>query len=181
MMRRVSRWIEVWAWRYQFVLYSKLWCKMLWQLKPVCKWTRVWCDSCATNIQLHNNTIKIEVELQTQLLGAPRRMSHVMVLNWRCVFLVCHFHWGYKKTFLIYPQPALAPFLGTGFMGHIPVHPYFSLISRVILHLVRGSEMEDKASAYLRCWPTYSLTVVVGRGIPDYFKECVLLVDATLL
>lgn len=147
---------------------------MLWQLKPVCKWTPVWCDSRAGKIRPHNNTTK-NMKLQTQLLGASCCMSHMTVLKWRCVFLIRHFHRGYKKTSLSYPPPALTPFLGVGFMGRIPVHPYFSLISCVILHHVRGSEVEDVTYTYLRCWPTYSPAAVDGRGVPGYFTECVLL------
>lgn len=142
---------------------------MLWQLKPVCKWTRVWCDSRAGNIQPHNKTTKIEMKLLTQLLGASchgsRDGSQVKM---------CFPHPSFLPWYT-YPQLALVPFLGVGFMGRIPVHPYFSLISRVILHFVHGSEVEDVVYTYLRCWPTYSLAAVNGRGVPAYFKERVLL------
>lgn len=146
---------------------------MLWQLKLVCKWTHVWCDSRSGDIQPHNNTTKIEMKLQTQLLGPLHRVSHVTALRRRCVFLFCHFYRGYKKTPLVYPPPPLAPFLGAGGLWAVSqcIHILLSSLVSSYISSVGGLGLaEDVTCTYLRCWPTCGLAAVAGRGFPAYFK-----------
>lgn len=140
---------------------------MLWQLKPVCKWTRVWCDSRSSDIHPHNNTTKIEMKLQTQLLGALHRVSHMTALRRRCVLLFCHFYRGYKKLPLYTPHLHSHHFLVWGVYGPYPnAFIFYSHLSSM-----GGLGLaEDVTRAYLRCWPTCGLAAVAGRGVPAYFK-----------
>lgn len=94
------------------------------------------------------------MKLQTQLLGALHRVSHVKALKQRCVFLLCHFHCGYKKTPLIYPPPPLAPFLSAGGLWAISqrIHILLSSLMSSYISSVGGLGLaKDVAYLYLRC------------------------------